>query len=92
MIKVLQTSQATDHNELTATFETGGPGGVLTFTVPSITIGRFIFSTSPLVLQFAAGNTPIQGQVTETVPEPASILLLTIGLGGIALRVRKKPL
>jgi len=78
--------------QLTGTFETGGPGGVLTFTVPSITLGRFIFSTSDLVIPLAVGNTPLQGQVTETVPEPASILLLTIGLGGIALRVRKKPL
>jgi hypothetical protein len=78
--------------QLTGTFETGGPGGVLTFTVPNITLGRFIFSTSPVVIPLAVGDTPLQGQVTETVPEPASILLLTIGLGGIALRVRKKPL
>jgi len=78
--------------QLSGTFETGGPGGVLTFTVPSITLGRFIFSSTNLVIPLAIGDTPFQGQVTETVPEPASILLLTIGLGGIALRVRKKPL
>jgi len=78
--------------QLTGTFETGGPGGVLTFTVQSITLGRFIFSGTNPVIPLAAGDTPIQGQVTETVPEPASILLLTIGLGGIALRFRKKPL
>jgi hypothetical protein len=78
--------------QLSGTFETSSPGGVLTFTVQSITLGRFIFSASHLVIPLAVGDTPLQGQVTETVPEPASILLLTIGLGGIALRVRKKPL
>lgn len=77
--------------QVSGTFETGSDG-VLTFTVQSITLGRFIFSASNLVIPLAVGDTPLQGQVTETVPEPASILLLTIGLGGIALRVRKKPL
>lgn len=66
--------------------EFGGPGGEY-FGWANITVNA---NYSVTLNGFAYNNTPNQGVIIEPVPEPSSLLLLTLGAAGIAAYRRKR--
>jgi hypothetical protein len=66
--------------------EFGGPGGEY-YGWANVTVNS---DYSITLNGFAYNNTPNQGIVVEPVPEPSSLLLLTLGAAGIAAYRRKR--